>query len=455
MADWWKSLSFEEQKAYLKKHPNSKKALEVKRIIAARKRREAEQESPSQDNYEPVNDRLRERAIDWIIANKPQFTRDLNSKLESSTQKLERKLKTLEDKDLTELYQDTVKSIKLKDRGAIRRNIKKLTTTSGIVLIASVALSLALGTDLVSNAGMIMGTYGNEISHYTDKIEDEISNLDKEYQETKFASLEEKKKAEIAYKEKQRRLKIEYLKKVHEDLIQQAKNNAENPEKVADSLMQPKSESDDEEPSPENVETSSVNKTQVSLMDKIVISSNHESDLIKALIKLEKLENASISNTPLDLLNRISVIETAIPTAASIMVSSIGKASLSNRAKILINKYYKELAKNKSNLTNLASKNNFKKSNIDHYVKKIKHGEYSYSKTFVINEENKLQPCEHHTLFNVPINSETASINRVEIYGYVVKNNIYISAVKNSDFIPKSFSCIKPRELSSWLKNNI
>ena len=436
----------DEKKAYLKEHPNSKKKISTPKKVS------------SGGNAQPrrkLSESERERALKYLKTNGYTVKQAVSGSLDEMQRNFETKIERLENKQVTNLYNNTVKAVKLDSKHAIS-NTKQLLSVYGFVLLASVALSVVVGADVSTSAAHVVGGFGDEIKNHTRDVMQELKALDEEEAQQEFQNDAERDKYKAEMAERRRRAKIAYLKRVHEDMMAKAKENLDDPDKVTESLRK----SDKPVTPSANVSTETANTFRSSnikntvMKEKISITSSHETDLLKALIKLEKADiESKEDDSHENLLDHIDYLESCIPTAATIMVASIGKPSILTRAKYMLNKCNEELAASKILLNKSAEKASLKKSSLDFFLKKnLKPKEYRYEQAYVLDNE-EIKACEHHILNGV----ETASYthNKIEIYSFVEGNTINLSLVKDSNFMPKSFSSIKPRELAAWLKEHI
>lgn len=452
MSDWWKSLSLTEKKDYLKNHPRSKK--KIKGANTSTQKAKIKVSGNKILSNRPLSDSEKERAREYLKVNGYSVREAMSGSLDDMQRKFESKIERLENKQIKNLYDNTVKAVKL-ETDKSKHSIRQLLSVSGVVLISSLALSLVLGVPVGSTAAFIVVGFGDDLKRHTQEVEEELRAIEADDAREDFENDLEKKKFKAEQQERKRRAKIEYLKKVHEDMMKSAKDNL-NDETIADSLVKTEKPIDNTK---QEVATylSAISRSpktkNISMKEKISINSSHDTDLLKALIKLEKADISSKEGTHEEILSHIDYLESCIPTAATIMVASIGKQSVLTRAKHMLNKCNTELAAAKTLLNKVSETASLKKSSLDFFLKKnLKPREYKFEKAYVY-DGNEIKPCEHHILYGV----ENADVthNKVEIYGFVNGNTINISLVKDSNFMPKSFTCIKPRELSSWLNEHL
>lgn len=459
MSDWWKSLTLSEKKDYLKQHPRSKKKISGNKSASNKGIVSSKEDQPRRK----LSSSERERAVRYLNANGYTVKQAFSGSLDDMQRSFERKIERLENKDVKKLYDKTVTAVKL-DADKASSNVKQLLSVSGIVLLASVALSVAVGADVTSTASLIVGSFGDDIKRHTMEVTEELKAIEQEEARTDFENDQERDRHRAEMAERRRRAKIEYLKRVHEDMMKKAKENLDDPDKIVDSLRKTDSLDTTQSIATQPAETSfhnivksvlrSTNIKTIPMKEKITINSSHETDLLKALIKLEKADVSSKEDDSHEsLLTHIDYLESCIPTAATIMVASIGKPTILTRAKYMLNKCNEELAITKTRLNRVAETASMKKSSLDFFLKKnLKPKEYKFEKAYV-QDGDEIKVCEHHILSGV----ETSSYihNKIEIYSFMTGNTINLSLVKDSNFMPKSFSSIKPRELSSWLKEHI
>lgn len=450
MSDWWKNLTLSEKKDYIKQHPRSKKKIQGNNKTTSNKAKIRVSGNKITSN-KPLSPAEKERAVNYLKLNGYSVKQAMSGSLDDMQRSFERKIERLENRQIKNLYDNTIKAVKL-DKDKAAHGARQVLAVSGITLLATMALSLVLGTPVASTAAFVVAGFGDNIKRHTMEVEDELRSIEAEEDQQDFENEAEKRKFKAEQEERKRRAKIEYLKKIHEDMMKQAKGNLNDDDTIAESLVKTNEQSTETAAYLSTIDRSAKIKN-ISMKEKISINSSHDTDLLKALIKLEKADIISKEGSHEELLSHIDYLESCIPTAATIMVASIGKPSILSRAKIMLNKCNLELANSKVFLNKVSETASIKKSSLDFFLKKnLKPKEYKFEKAYVY-DGNDIKPCEHHILYGV----ENADVthNKIEIYGFVTGNTINLSLVKDSNFMPKSFSSIKPRELSSWLKEHL
>lgn len=468
MSDWWKSLSLEKQKEYLKEHPGSKRKLTRKLPSKVSNTQEKSDKVPAHpiDKAKKPNPSVLEKTLKHNTENKDLIPRQIEPTLQNMNRNFEHRLKSMGRTQKEKLSKEINRAIKLKDRGRIKKVTRKIGIMTGIISIGAVGLSLVTGMDLVLSAEALSAGFMDEIKHYADaseakkqerkhrnKINKHNRKVDKHQ-----AEIEEKarKQAEQRHKE---RVNNDLIKKTGEAYVNQVRKNVKNPEELNKAVMISKA--------PDVV----IDEGTKNEAANIHLSSNHETDLTKAIIKIENLEVASQTESIINssdesyiapkliinkLVNHIDMIESAIPSIASIFVSSISqKSSLSNRAKSQLSIFNRELSRCKEELASLGSKNSmsFKKTPLVAILKKnIKFDSYKYEVSYVKCESNNIRMCELHTFKNVDVAG--FPISKVEVYGFVDSGTLNVALIKDSNFTPKAFSTIKPRGIPSWLSDN-
>lgn len=472
MSNWWRSLTREQQKEYIKEHPNSKWAKGTRRSSIQKSRssvKNVKREVPL-PGKKPSPSAM-DRAKAYTEKHADRFSRSLEAPLHTMSRNAAHNIKRMTQESRAKLAREVRQAVSLKDRSKMRKVTRKIGMMTGILVIGAAGLSLATGVDLTFSTEILAAGFGDNLSNYADQSEAKIQQKSHNKQIQKHQDKEDKRQKAVETKlekeakaenkrrileEQKKREELEYLKKVADEYINKVRENAKNPDTLANALRED-AEADivvDDNPD----ETASVS-----------IASTNETDLTKALVKIEKLNvdqqlnkvvESKASNvryvTVNELLNLANTIETAIPSLASIFVSSVSqRTSLSNRAKQQMSLFNRELARCRSELAALGALDGFefKKTPLHMLLKnRVPHSKYQYELSYVKCEHNTVRLCEVHTFHDV----ETANIriNRLQVYGFPETNSVNVAMVQDSNFLPRAFTNMKFRQVPAWLKEN-
>lgn len=472
MSDWWNSLSLEKKKEYLKEHPGSKRKLTPSKGGKSSKpvAKKASNEETSSRGKKP-NPAVLSKAMKYNVENKDILPKKAEPTLQNMEKTYTHRLKSMSEQQRRKFTREVKSAVRTKDRGKLRKVSKKVGIMTGILLVGGVGLSMVTGVDMTMSVEAMAAGFWEDIDRYASnkEVEAQAKHQNKQIkaQETKDNKREAKHQRQI---EDELRMAAElkrkdidntaYLKNVGTAYVNKIRENIQNPEEVNKALV----ESDSPDVVIDDVERDEV--ASISIM------SNHETDLTKAMIRVEKLEIASqtesILNASVDetadsvnvtahkLIDHAETIETVIPSIASIFVSSISqKSSLANRAKTQLSIFNRELARCKEELVTIGNRQSMhlKKTPLNFVLKKnIRAEGYSYEVSYVKCENKNIRLCELHTFTGVDVAG--FKVNKVEVYGYMDNNDLHVAVTRDSNFTPKAFNVIKPRNLVPWLVEN-
>lgn len=470
MSDWWNSLSLEKKKEYLKEHPGSKRKL-TPRKSSKNVKRPVKKESGETTNGKKPDPAVLTKAMKYNVENKDVLPIKAEPTLQNMEKTFNHRLRSMSEQQRRKLTREVKSAIKIKDRGKLRKVSKKVGIMTGILLVGAVGLSMVTGVDLTLSVEAMAAGFWEDVDRYANNKETEKQNQHIEKQTKAIEKVENKKEArhqkqieeelrEAAELKRKDKENLEYLKGVGTAYVNKVRQNIQNPEEVNKAIVVSNS--------PDVV----IDDVETNETASISIMSSHETDLTKAMIKIEKLEIASqtesILNASVDetadtasvtahkLISHVDTIETVIPSIASIFVTSISqKNSLANRAKTQLSIFNRELARCREELTAIGNKHsgNIRKTPLNFVLKKnIKAEEYAYEVSYVKCENKNIRLCELHTFKNVDVAGY--HINKVEVFGYMDNNDLHVAVTRDSNFTPKAFSVIKPRNLASWLVDN-
>lgn len=404
-ADWWKSLSYDEQKAYLKEHPGSKRKLD-KRMTRKTKVKDLDPKT--------------EAAVEKYLAqNKGRISRASGPIVRRMEQGLASSLKRTPKKEVDRFATALRSAVLLKDHPALLKLSKNIGLKSGVLFIGVVGLTLLTGID-VSLAVPIIA------SSFWDKIQDAPDNL-------------------------------EYVKNAYQTYCEETKKNLNDPKKLKEAIVI------EEEPSVTIDEDEEAEKAM------ITSASRNETDLIKTLQRIEKLDVATQLDSIIEaapnegshitikrLVKHRELLESAIPSLASVFVAAVSqRATLSARAQNLLGSFNKELHRCRGEIASCAKRSTKKASSplIMMLKKRIKAETTNSELSFIRCEDNNIHRCEVHTFMNVETASHT--ITRLDVYGFVdTDKQLNIALSQNTDFVPKAFTTVKPNQIFGWLKEN-
>lgn len=403
--NWWNSLSYDEQKEYLKEHPASKRKL-TKRMTRKTKSKDLDAKTVAEvEKYLAQNKNRISRASVPIV-------KRMDKTLASS---LHRTPKKEIDKFATALRS----AITLKDHPALASLAKNIGIKSGIMFIGVVGLSLLTGIDMSLAVPIIA-------SNFWQNIQDAPDN-------------------------------VEYVKNAYHSYTDTLRKNIGDSSKLKDAIVA------EENPSVTIDEDEEIERAMMTS------SSRHETDLTKTLQSIEKMEiskqldviltaakNEEVATTIKRLIKHRERIETAIPSLASVFVAAVTqRTSLSARAQNLMTMCNKELNRCRGELAACARRSGRKSSSplVMMLKKRIKSESLQSELSFIRCEDNNIHKCEIHSFINVETANHT--IPRLDIYGFVdTKRTLNLALSKTSNFSPKAFTAIKPNQIFGWLKEN-
>lgn len=423
MASWWDELSHKEQKAYLKEHPNSKRKLTKKKNKKKNKGKKKEKppsnEEISNVSASPViegtpiksNSNTSKKVWQYVRKNPGKVALAVAATMATGRHRYEENVDGMPVVKRNKLAQALRTAIHLKDSEALNSISVKMGVTAGVVSVGLVGLSMFTGVDMSMIVPMLAANFWNDIKEAPNNVEF-LKNAGKAYFDRVAQSLND----EVA---------------------------------VIKSLVEKES----------STETASMTKK----IGNLQMASSHESDLNKALVSLEKFnvekatEEAIKTGSLHTIMDHIQEIEKAMPFVTDVLVASITKRET----------FSKRSRKLKSSFKNAHSTcvQELAKSLVDtppvtpmrHVLNKnLKFDNYKTTMSYVTTPETALQECEIHNLKNVRT-STGITLSNVAIYAYKDKNKrgLHLASVINSDFLPKSFDTVKPKDIPSWLKTNL
>jgi len=403
--NWWDSLSYNEQKEYLKEHPGSK------RKVNKRAARKVASKDLDPKTIAEVEKYLSQNKNKIAKASVP-IVRRMENNLFSS-------LKKTPKKEIDRLATTLRSAITLKDHPALAKMAKGFGVKSGVMFIGVVGLSLLTGIDISIAVPIIASNFWKDIQEAPDNLE--------------------------------------YVKNAYGSYCEETRKALSDADKLKEAIVT------EEKPSVTIDEDEEAEKAMIST------SSRHETDLTKTLHRIEKMEIASQMDVILAasknedrattikrLIKHRERIETAIPSIASVFVSAVSqRASLSSRAQNLLGVFNKELNRCRAEIASYAKRStpNSTSPLMVLLKKRIKSSEIKSEVSFVRCEDNNIHRCEVHSFLNVETASQT--ITRLDVYGFFDKEKqLNIALSQNTDFVPKAFTNIKPNKVCGWLKEN-
>lgn len=403
--NWWDSLSYTEQKEYLKEHPGSKRKVNKR---AARK--------VTKKDLDPKTIAEVEK---YLSQNKNKIAKASVPVVRRMENNLSFSLARTPKKEIDKFATALRSAITLKNHPALANLAKGIGVKAGVLFIGVVGLSLLTGIDMSIAVPIIAGNFWNNIQEAPDNLE--------------------------------------YVKNAYTAFCEETKNGLNDSKKLKEAIVA------EENPSVTIDEDEESEKAMLST------SSRHETDLTKTLQRIEKMDiarqmdiiltaskNEERSTTIKRLVRHRERIESSIPSIASVFVAAVSqRASLSARAQNLLGTFNKELNRCRAEIATYA-KRSARESASPLMVllkKRIKSEDIKAELSFVRCEDNNIHRCEVYSFINV----ETASqkIARLDVYGFIDKNKqINIALSQNTDFVPKAFTNVKPNQVFGWLKEN-
>jgi hypothetical protein len=446
LSKWWNNLSEKEQKAYLKDHPDSKYKI-TKKKGKNKKKKDNKEKSKGDKNKRDKKDKKGKsktqveetiqkvdaptaeislsnlekpkkstagKIFHYVKSNPGKVAMAVAMTMAGSNRRFDKNVDDMPADQQNNMAKALRSAIHLKDSKALKEMSFKFGITAGALTVGLAGLTLLTGVDLSVVIPLLATNFWEEIKDAPDNVE-YLKNAGKAYFETVSKTLEDD-------------------------------------EALTGSIMATKSS---EAASLKVLQYKYITKEQMKIL------SSHESDINKTLVSIEKfdIEKAStfISSTSNagEVIKMTSHLEDAIPAIASIFVTSVPrKTSLTERSRVLLNKFKEAHSKCLGKLNEIATTEKMAKTPLGHVIQKnLKYDKYNSSVTYVSTPDEPIQLCEVHRLVNVLISGKLLS--HVNVYAYKYDSKLYLAMVINSDFIPKIFDVIAPKNVNSWLHSNL
>ena len=414
MAKWWDDLTYDEQIEYIKDHPKTK----LKPIKPPASNPEPDTEEP-EVKVDKVKDPSKLKQLgSYIKNNKGKIALAAAAIVLGMQKRFDKAVDDMPEKKRASLANAIRGAISIKNIQILRKMSFKVALLTGIMFIGATGLSIATGIDLTLAVPILADAFWGKISDTLDDKEF-LKNTGKAYTDSVSENLDD------------------------EDIVK--KSASSNKADVV-------------------VDTEEKNNNEKAFV--FSIASNHESDLNKTMLRIERasissetdkiIKTNSSTKKILNIIDHVGYIENTIPVLTNILVAGISiRGGLASRAKEQLDILSKEIKRCNGELATIANRDSsISKTPVITKLKKLLNHEGSLKSgfTYVRSETGAVQACELHCFDR--INVDDTSYNNVSFYSFKNKNNLCIATAINSSFSPKTFEQIKIVDLANWLENH-